>query len=107
MPLNILVIEFLSITHSRTGQPRIGYINEQFFYIKMEKQVITKLTKNFEDYAHREEGVEFWYARDLQELLNYDEWRNFLNVIEKAKTSCKNSGQKIEDHFVGANNMVK
>jgi len=65
----------------------------------MDKQIITKLTKNFEDYAHQEEGVEFWYARDLQKLLEYDKWENFAKVIEKAKISCKNSNQDIEDHF--------
>ncbi|MBI2136867.1 hypothetical protein HYU06_07385 [Candidatus Woesearchaeota archaeon] len=48
----------------------------------MDKQIIIKLKKTFEDYAKEAEGVEFWYARDLQRLLEYDEWRNFLNVIE-------------------------
>ncbi len=72
----------------------------------MEKQIITKLTKSFEDYVHQEKGVEFWCARDLQKLLDYDEWRNFLNAIERAKISCKNTGQKIEDHFVGANKTI-
>lgn len=65
----------------------------------MEKQVITKLTKNFEDYAHLEEGVEFWFARDLQVLLGYSKWENFSLVIEKAKLACENSGQNILDHF--------
>jgi len=35
---------------------------------------------------HTDEGVEFWYARDLKDLLEYGQWRNFLNVVEKAKT---------------------
>ncbi len=73
----------------------------------MQKQIITKLTKNFEDYAHQERGIEFWFARDLQKLLGYVEWRKFIGVIEKAKESCKNSGQEIEDHFVGAAKMVE
>lgn len=72
----------------------------------MEKQVITKLTKNFEDYAHQEEGVEFWFARDLQQLLGYVEWRKFLGVIEKAKESCKNSSNEIPDHFVGSDKTI-
>ncbi len=73
----------------------------------MKKELISTLTKTFEDYAHVKEGVEYWFARDLQRLLDYDEWRNFLKVIEKAKVACKNSQQKIEDHFVDANKMVR
>ena len=65
----------------------------------MEKQIITKLTKNFEDYAHQERDVEFWFARDLQKLLGYDKWENFLNAIGKAQESCKNSGHDVLDHF--------
>jgi DNA-damage-inducible protein D len=68
----------------------------------MNKQIITKLTKNFEDFAHKKEGVEFWFARDLQNLLGYIEWRKFAGVIEKAKDSCKNTGFEINDHFVGS-----
>lgn len=68
----------------------------------MDKSIIIKLTKTFEDYAHKEEGVEFWFARDLQKLLGYIEWRKFQGVIEKAKDACKNSNNDIEDHFVGA-----
>lgn len=73
----------------------------------MEKQIITKLTKNFEDYSHQERNVEFWFARDLQRLLGYDKWENFLNTIEKAKISCKNSGHEIQDHFPEVRKMVK
>jgi len=65
----------------------------------MEKAIISKLTKNFEDYANQADGVEFWYARDLQKLLGYSKWENFAMVIEKAKEACKNSNQEVEDHF--------
>ncbi|MCK5107285.1 MAG: DNA damage-inducible protein D [Nanoarchaeota archaeon] len=68
----------------------------------MKKTIITKLTKNFEDYSFEEEGIEFWFARDLQKLLGYVEWRKFAGVIEKAKISCQNSSFDILDHFVGA-----
>jgi DNA-damage-inducible protein D len=75
----------------------------------MEKDIIIKLHKNFEQsvYKDQESGLEFWLARDLQNLLNYDEWRNFLKVIDKAKTACSNSGQNVSDHFVDINKMVK
>ena len=38
---------------------------------------------------HTEEGIEFWYARDLKDILEYEQWRNFQNVVEKAKEFCK------------------
>ena len=72
----------------------------------MKLALIATLQKTFEEYAHNADGIEFWYARDLQKLLDYDEWRNFLNVIEKAKTSCKTAGQEINDHFVGVNKTI-
>lgn len=45
------------------------------------------------------EGVEFWYARELQGILQYNKWENFSKVIDKAKLACKNSGFDISDHF--------
>ncbi|PNV83295.1 MAG: DNA damage-inducible protein D [Sulfurimonas sp.] len=74
----------------------------------MEKEVIHSLTKNFEDFANQtDDKVEFWFARDLQQLLGYTEWRNFQNAISKAKTACEVSGQNIADHFVDVNKMVE
>ncbi len=73
----------------------------------MKKELISRLKKSFEDYANEADGIDFWFARDLQILLDYGEWRNFLNVIEKAKFACKKSGQDIEDHFVEVNKKVK
>ncbi|MBU4338282.1 DNA damage-inducible protein D [Patescibacteria group bacterium] len=72
----------------------------------MEKQLIVRLHKNFEERVHIEDGVEFWYARELQILLGYDEWRNFENVINKAKIACETAKQKVPDHFVDVNKMV-
>ncbi|MBD3360366.1 DNA damage-inducible protein D [Candidatus Peregrinibacteria bacterium] len=73
----------------------------------MQKELIQSLTKNFESHAQQtENGVEFWLARDLQHLLGYTDWRNFLQVVNKAKTACEVSGQNIPDHFVDANKMV-
>ncbi len=54
-----------------------------------------------------ENGVEFWYARELQELLEYAKWDTFKNVIERAKDACKNSGQQIVDHFPDVGKMVQ
>ena len=73
----------------------------------MEKEIITKLIKSFEDYAYEQDGIEYWLARELQELLGYADWRNFLNAVEKAKESCKTSGEAVSDHFVDVNKMVK
>ena len=53
-----------------------------------------------------EHGDEFWYARDLQAVLDYSEWRNFENVIEKAKVACRNSKNSVSDHFVDVNKMI-
>ena len=63
--------------------------------------------KTFEDIKHIDEfGNEYWEARELQKVLEYKEWRNFEGVINRAKISCKNSNNIIEDHFVGVDKMV-
>jgi len=72
----------------------------------MQRDTIIKLKKSFEDYASEVDGTEFWLARDLQSLLDYEEWRNFFNVIDKAKISCEKSGQRVEDHFVEVNKTI-
>ncbi len=72
----------------------------------MKTETITTLQKTFEDYARIVDGVEYWQARDLQKLLDYDKWENFAKVIEKAKTACQNSKQNVEDHFAGVRKMV-
>lgn len=73
----------------------------------MKKEIIVKLRKTFEEAAFDYQGVECWSARELQVLLNYTEWRNFENVINKAKDSCKTARQDINDHFVDVNKMVQ
>ncbi len=72
----------------------------------MKKDTLVKLTKNFEESVHIEAEIEYWMARDLQKLLEYEEWRNFCKVIEKAKIACQNSGRSLDDHFVEVNRMV-
>lgn len=74
----------------------------------MKSEIIKSLAVNFEDHSQTtEHGIEFWFARDIQHLLGYSEWRNFQKVIVKAKTSCEVSNNEILDHFVDVNKMVK
>jgi DNA-damage-inducible protein D len=73
----------------------------------MDKSIVTKLQRTFEESAQKAEGIEFWFARDLQNLLGYDKWENFLNAVEKAKITCKNSKFNINDHFPDVRKMVK
>ena len=64
--------------------------------------------KTFEDIKHiTEDGIEYWLARELQEILGYSKWGNFLNVIEKAKQSIETSNIEVSDHFVDVNKTIK
>jgi DNA-damage-inducible protein D len=73
----------------------------------MKKELVKSLTDTFQNHSNTtDNGIEFWFARDIQHLLGYTEWRNFTNVITKAKTSCEASGNNISDHFVDINKMV-
>jgi DNA-damage-inducible protein D len=72
----------------------------------MEKNTIIKLNKTFEEYAYEQNGIEYWLARELQELLGYADWRNFINAIDKAKESCKTTGQEVLDHFVDVTKTI-
>jgi DNA-damage-inducible protein D len=73
----------------------------------MKKELINKLHKDFEGSAKEQAGVEYWTARDLQQLLSYSKWDNFLKVIEKAKEACKNSKIKVQHHFAEVGKMVE
>ena len=76
---------------------------------------MNKLEKNknysnqtFEDIKHIDEnGIEFWFARELQLVLDYKEWRKFEGVIKKAIDACENSGISAFEHFVGADKTIK
>lgn len=74
----------------------------------MKKEIIHTLTANFESQSHQtDEGVEFWLARDIQHLLDYTKWDNFLGVISKAKTACEISGEAIEHHFADVGKTIQ
>ena len=61
----------------------------------------------FESIKHvDDDGNEYWYARELQKVLEYTEWRKFVGVIKKAINSCKASNYVVLDHFVGADKMI-
>jgi len=69
---------------------------------------IDKNNKSFEEIKHIDENsVEFWYARELMPILQYSNWQNFEKIIDKAKTSCKNSDVNILDHFIDISKMVQ
>lgn len=65
----------------------------------MKPEVINNYFNDFNKFVYEVDGLEFWFARDLQNLLGYSKWENFLNIIEKAKVACANSDIKVDDHF--------
>ncbi len=73
----------------------------------MENETIVKLNKSFEESAYEQDGVDYWLARELQVLLGYSDWRNFLNAVDKAKESCRTTGEAVLDHFVDVNKMIE
>lgn len=73
----------------------------------MDLQIIQKNLDQFESYKHTtDEGIEFWFARELQELLWYSKRENFVEVINKAKLSCKTNNLQVSDHFPDVGKMV-
>ena len=71
------------------------------------KRIENEYTDNvFESIKHvDEDGNEFWYARELSNVLEYKDWRNFLKVLNKAKDACKNSGFNVNEQLVGVNKL--
>ena len=74
----------------------------------MGSDLVNKTEKDFESIKHIDEnGVEFWYARELMIVLEYKQWRRFEQVIERAKEACKNSNISIDDHFADVGKIVR
>jgi DNA-damage-inducible protein D len=73
----------------------------------MKKEQIQHLFEQFENACYIYKGVECWSARELQSILGYTKWDNFLNVIDKAKKSCENAGAVFSDHFAGVGKMIE
>lgn len=74
----------------------------------MADKLTTTNQLNFEEIKHIDEnGVEFWYARELMNILGYKDWRYFNNVIEKSMTACENSNLSTQEHFVVDSKMIE
>ncbi|MFM9909281.1 MAG: DNA damage-inducible protein D [Chitinophagaceae bacterium] len=72
----------------------------------MKKELIIELFGKFENASYLYNNIECWSARELQEIFAYSKWDNFVKVIDKAKTSCENAGEKVSDHFADLGKMV-
>lgn len=74
----------------------------------MKTEQVQVLTDTFEGHAQQtDSGVEYWLGRDIQHLLGYAKWDNFLNVVSKAKTACEVSGHDVPHHFADVGKMVQ
>lgn len=72
----------------------------------MKKELIAQLFESFEKACYIYNKVECWSARELQEVFGYSKWDNFLKVIEKAKISCENAGERVQNHFADIGKMI-
>lgn len=84
--------------HRRSGGERKINMNRLKEYNEQTFESIKHINKN---------NQEFWYARELQTVLEYKEWRNFENIIKKAQSACEGSNNSVNHHFVDVNKMVQ
>ena len=75
--------------------------------IGLDCNVIKKRSTLFDEFAHEEDGVEFWYARDLMEPLGYARWENFDEAVKRAMVSCENNETPVDSQFREVTKMVK
>lgn len=73
----------------------------------MKSEEIKQLLDRFEAATVTIDGIECWSARDLQELLGYTQWRNFIQVVDKAKAAAVNADIDTENHFADVSKMVE
>lgn len=67
-----------------------------------------KENQTFEDIRHFDEnGIEYWYGRELQKILEYNKWENFEKVINKAMIACENTGISVTEHFPDVRKTIK
>ena len=83
-------------------------ITRKVIVMEFEKSKLIELKEKFDSIINTEEkdNIEFWYARDLQIQLGYTQWRNFLEVINKAMISCESAGISVSDHFAEVSKMI-
>lgn len=73
----------------------------------MSTELMKYSDQTFEDIKHiNEDGQEFWYARELQHVLEYAQWRYMKETVERARLACENSGLNPDDHFAEVRKMV-
>lgn len=77
----------------------------------MEKNKIAALKRSFDEIAHthvdNSDSVEYWYARELQQLLGYSRWEDFEKAVQRGIAACENTGVPVENHFREVPKMVR
>ena len=73
----------------------------------MDKTTSNYLFTQLEYIRKEKDDIEFWSARDLQDIFDYTQWRNFEKVLKKAVVSCENASQSVEYHFADISKMIE